>query len=225
MSPRGFKFGLALFVVMCALFAAKLSLLGPGANRARTAPPTAAAVATPPKTQPHPDDASTATAAEAEVVKAVEAQAHLAPPAAEQDSELVAAVRRELAARGYATSTGAAVDMSARAAIMAFEADHGLRLTGEVSETLLHHILLGPSRAGPTNAMALPAAHAEDVIRSIQQQLRQAGHPQLAVDGRFNDETARAIRAFERQQGMRETGRVSEELVIKLQAVSREGAR
>lgn len=230
MSPRAFKFGLALFIVMSGLFGAKLSLTAPGGLRApwrsntETAspapikPPAVQAVpaASPPpvstQTGPIRDDVA--------AIAAVESAAHTAPPLSERDPSLVSAILLELKTRGYAIGSGTDLGQQSRAAILAYEADNDMRLTAEASQALLHRLLLGASGNEP-NGGSPPTPRAEDVIRSIQTSLKSSGHPDLKIDGRMTSETAETIRAFERANAMKVTGRVSGELVARLQHVAK----
>lgn len=234
MSPRGFKLGLALFVTMSGLFAAKLSMVGPGGLRAPwrsldttaslgpgrpgQAAPTASAA---PRSDVKP--AAAPASDDVDVAKAAESAAHTAPPLAESDRALVSAIRLELKTRGYAVgSSSGGLDLEARAAIIAFEADNDMRLTGEASQTLLHRLLLGATGA-EANIGSPPAPRAEEVIHSVQASLKRAGHPDLKTDGQMTQETIETVRAFERSHNMKVTGRVSGELVAKLRLVARDG--
>ncbi len=236
MSPRVFKFGLALFLVMSGLFGAKLFMLGAKGPRASwftggSGGETAALPAETPQSKKssapipaaQPSGPPAHAAASDRAAQDAESAAHAAPPLSESDKDLVAAIKLELKSRGYGVGDSPAdLDLQARAAIIAFEADQNLRLTGEASEPLLHRLLLGGSGheapgGGP------PAPRAAEVIRSVQASLRRSGHAQVAVDGRMSPETAEAIRTFERSQGMKITGRVSGDLVAKLRHVARDG--
>jgi peptidoglycan hydrolase-like protein with peptidoglycan-binding domain len=240
MSPRGFKLGLALFVLMSGLFGAKLVVLGGNGFRVnwsmteilgRLQPSPAATQPSPePAARPSPDtlnqNATAAAATEAQAAKETETAAHLSPPSAEQDAALVAAITRELSARGYAPGEAEpGMTLQARAAVMAFEADNDMRLTGEASQLLLHRLLLGVSPAGQANSGTPPTALAEDVIRTVQHGLRTAGHPDVPADGRLSTQTAESIRAFERANAMKVTGRISADLVARLPGVQRDATR
>src|SRR4029079_8634388 len=62
--------------------------------------------------------------------------------------QLVTAVQRELAARGYASGhVSGKLGEETRRAIAAFEKDHGLPITGSPSDELLRRILLGEAAA------------------------------------------------------------------------------
>jgi hypothetical protein len=140
-------------------------------------------------------------------------------PAQEAASpKTIAAIQRELIARGYGPLTEEGVmGPASRAAIIAFEHDHGLPLTGEASEPLLKRILLGGS-AGADNAGSTRrvSAQAEQAIRAVQQRLSALGYRVGHIDGRMGDDTVKAIRDFEMDQGLVPKGRISAEVVARL---------
>lgn len=153
------------------------------------------------------------------LVRAMTIQPVAAIPAPDVASvDTARAVHRELSARGYVTgSPEGPVSLVTRAAVMAYEADHGLGLTGEPTDSLLERIILGQATA---NA-ALPVStkigpQAEQVVRTAQQALVVLNYGPLKVDGFPGDATVLAIRKFERAQGMTETGRISGALIMAL---------
>ena len=85
------------------------------------------------------------------------------------ECETIRAIQRELKPRGYGPVAGDGVmGLTTRAAIMAFEHDHGLALTGEASEALLKRILLGargPRQRRQPRPRKARSATAEQVIR------------------------------------------------------------
>jgi peptidoglycan hydrolase-like protein with peptidoglycan-binding domain len=136
---------------------------------------------------------------------------------AEHDPDVVRAVQRELAQRGYAPglADGLAHPVT-RAAVMAYEHDHGMPLTGEPSDALLKAILFGLAPGPGTSAAVRPSTQAEEIIRTVQQSLAALGYGVGAVDGRMGEETIRAIRKFETQQGLPQSGRISGTLLVRL---------
>lgn len=231
MSPRGFKLGLAVFLLMSGLFGAKLATVGSGSFAASwrnliaqlpSGPSSSQGAAAPtPAHTPVPVPAKTDETA---AVLEVESAAHRAPPVSETDKALVTAIKVELKSRGYHLADDTpALDLQSRAAIIAFEADNDLRLTGEASQALLHRLLLG-AMSNQANGSSPPAPRAEEIIRTVQGALKGSGHPDLKVDGRMSTETVDTIRTFERAHGMKVTGRISGELVSRLKPVARDAA-
>lgn len=140
-------------------------------------------------------------------------------PQSEAEPETVRAIQRELKQRGYsAAAADGVMRMSTRAAIMAFEHDNGLPLTGEASEGLLKRILLGASAgaADPADAGKVRSLEAERIIRFVQQTLASLGYQPGRADGRPGEETDRAIREFEMDKGLVPKGRISADLIAKL---------
>ena len=158
--------------------------------------------------------------------EATQADAPASPPkAATSDDALtpvtthtVRAIQRELSTRGYEPGpVDGNIGLMTRAAIMAFEHDEGMLLSGEPSEALLRHIILG---ATAEDAFPQPGQksreNAERLIRSVQQALASMNYVPCKVDGALNEETTRAIREFEMDQGLQPTGRVSGRLIVRL---------
>lgn len=133
-------------------------------------------------------------------------------------AKTVGAVQRELITRGYGPLSGdGTIDLATRAAVIAFEHDHGLALTGEASERLLEHILFGAAANGEaTGAGRVGSAQAEQIVRSVQQWLAALGYQVDRIDGRLGEATVKAIRDFEMDKGLVPKGRVSAELVARL---------
>jgi len=139
--------------------------------------------------------------------------------------DVTRAVQRELKTRGYATGTsGGAPSLVTRAAIMAFEQDHGLPLTGRPSQDLLKYILLGTGDAPPHAASSgRQSAEAKTVIRTVQTSLARLGYRPGRVNGTITPDTARAIREFEVDQALPESGRISGPLVARLLRLADDG--
>jgi peptidoglycan hydrolase-like protein with peptidoglycan-binding domain len=136
-------------------------------------------------------------------------------PDAEGDPDVIRAVQRELTARGYGTLQADGVPgLLTRAAIMAFEHDNKMGLTGEATERVLKRLLLGVSgdTAPEDTAGKVRSAQADQVIRTVQQSLLTLGYQTGRLDGRVGDDTERAIREFETDHGMVPTGRISADL-------------
>jgi peptidoglycan hydrolase-like protein with peptidoglycan-binding domain len=135
-----------------------------------------------------------------------------------QDAAAVTrAVQRELQARGYDTgATDGVTGVMTRAAIVGFEFDHGLALTGKPSQALLKVILLGGD-AAPLKGFRRPqSADATSLIKSVQKSLAERGYNPGPVSGQLTPATTRAIREFEVDQSLPESGRPSGQLVARL---------
>jgi peptidoglycan hydrolase-like protein with peptidoglycan-binding domain len=140
-------------------------------------------------------------------------------PEAEGDPDVIRAVQRELTARGYGQIQPDGVPgLLTRAAIMAFEHDHKMGLTGEATERVLKRLLLGASLETAPEDVAgrVRSAHADQVIRTVQQSLATLNYQPGRLDGRIGEETERSIREFEMDQGLVPTGRISAELFARV---------
>lgn len=137
------------------------------------------------------------------------------PGAADGRTETIRAVQRELKSRGYGPVAPDGVPgLATRAAIMAFEADEGLPLTGIANELLLKQILLGS--ALPRSSGAEPGPRAQEVIRATQNWLLMLGYQPGPANGLPGPQTEAAIRAFEAAQGLPPRGLITAELVTRL---------
>jgi peptidoglycan hydrolase-like protein with peptidoglycan-binding domain len=142
-------------------------------------------------------------------------------------TDITRAVQRELQLRGYETGAADGVaGLVTRGAIMGFEFDHGMPMTGKPSQQLLKTILLGAQgRAAPRTGgvAAAQSAEAESLIKSVQTSLAALGYRPGRANGRLTPETARAIREFEVDQSLPESGRLSGPLVARLTRLSAQG--
>ena len=143
-----------------------------------------------------------------------------APPAAGMSrTDLVRSLQRALGARGFEPGEADGVmGLMTRAAIMAYESDSGLALTGAPSEDLLRR-LQGvtpspvPARRGPPAVKTLEAA---TLVRDVCQWLAALGYPVAKNETSMSVALVRAIRDYEASQKMPETGRISAPLVARL---------
>jgi peptidoglycan hydrolase-like protein with peptidoglycan-binding domain len=128
------------------------------------------------------------------------------------------AVRRELVALGYRPSANdGPMDTMTRAAIMAFEYDNGLPLTASADDVQLQRLLLGANETTPIRDAGRPVTpEARQVMVRVQQSLQQLDYQPGPVNGTFSAATERAIRRFEIDNKLRETGRISGVLIAGL---------
>lgn len=202
-----------------------LPTVSPKAAEPRIAEPKAAE----PAAADAPGDAAPPKNAQALKVRTVRvATVGEAPPAdAGTDTDTVRAVQAELNRRGHGPVTADAVVRPAtRAAIMAYEHEHRLPLTGEATQELLKQLLFG---APPAGAAAGPpevrSPQAQAVIRDVQRQLAARGYRPGAADGRLSAETVAAIRTFEADQGLVPKGRISAVVLERLESGMAGGGR
>ena len=146
-------------------------------------------------------------------------------------ADVIRAIQRELNTRGYAPGAPDGVaGLVTRAAIMAYEHDTGIALTGDATQELLGRIVLGPA----VPAVARPGksevkgAEATAVVKLVAQSLSAQGYGASKSDGLLDAALVKAIREFEADQKLPDTGRVSAALVsrlIRLQGQTRSTAQ
>lgn len=184
----------------------------------------ATAAATSPQAMSRPDRAGTSTGNVAPV------STDLPPlePGKGESQLVVRAVQRELATLGYDVGPldGSLSDKT-RAAISAFQTSEGIAVTGVPSDDLLRQILLGHSVASGGATGSLPSADkiaataaGPATVKGVQQALSELGYVPGAIDGAWGAKTARAVRAFQRDRDIAETGRITPELLDEVKKVT-----
>ena len=151
-----------------------------------------------------------------------------APP-----QQLVTAIQRELAARGYAGGpVSGKLSDETRKAIASFEKDHALPITGSPSDELLRRILLGEAAAPAASTGSVAAANgaqrakpnsvtsSDSTIKQVQQILADLGYAPGPIDGTLGDETERAVSAFQRDRKIAQNGRITPELLREIKRVT-----
>ena len=150
------------------------------------------------------------------------------PPNAGESLLVVRAIQRELSLRGYDVGTvdGQLSDKT-RKAISAFQMREGLAVTGLPSDDVLRQILLGDTIATPEATGSVPAsdsiaAHAAEngTVLRVQQVLAELGYAPGIIDGAWGENTAEAVRAFQRDRNMTITGTITPELLQEFQRVT-----
>lgn len=138
---------------------------------------------------------------------------------------VVRAVQRELAARGYDVGTqDGTLSVKTRAAISIYEEREGLPVTGLATDELLHHIVLGgmtPAGGGEV-AVESSAVTKDDsaTVIAVQQILADLGYDPGTADGTVSESTSAAIKAFQRDRNVPETGQVTPELLNEFKRVT-----
>ncbi len=102
-----------------------------------------------------------------------------------------------------------------RAAILAFEFDHGLPATAEASSTVLA-TLRAPIKRNVGFGRYAPSRAATGVTRVAQQHLIATGHLSGAANGQLDARTTAAIRSFEATTDLKPSGRISAPLMARL---------
>lgn len=126
---------------------------------------------------------------------------------------LLAALQRELAQRGYREQLAQANGL--RLAVLAYEFDNGMPLTGDPTEELLKQILFNINQA-PHGAFADRAEVNPRLVIQIQKTLLGLGFFSGTLSGRMDLWTSAAVRDFERHRGLPLTGRLNEATLLDL---------
>ena len=231
MTPRRARLALALFLLLAAAVAHNALIrqsrpsLGAMASEAAVPPgprapkPTSLAAAPPAPAAKASFDARAMRLARVEPDAAASeiSAAPASQPAPTASVDTIRAVQRELRQRGYgALGSDGSMRPATRAAIMAFEYDHGLPLTGQASEALLRRILFGGAVAADPAAGKVRSAEAQEMVRSVQRSLAALGYQPGPADGQLAADTIGAIREFEIDKGLVPKGRISAELLAQL---------
>ena len=133
-----------------------------------------------------------------------------------------AAVQRELMGLKLFPGPADGIDGQAtRKAIARYQRENGLRATGAADQKLLDHIrftrqVLAASEI--TESVSEPADDGR--VRMVQTGLSELGYRPGAIDGFMGVATREAIRQFERDRGLPETGELSQDLIDELREVS-----
>ena len=133
--------------------------------------------------------------------------------------DIIRGIQRELNARGYAPGAPDGVaGFVTRAAVMAYEHDNGVPLTGDATQELLGRIVLGPAvpavaRPGKSD---VKGAEAAAVVKAVAQLLAAQGYAVAKSDGGIDAALVKAMRDFEADQKLPVTGRISAALVSRL---------
>ncbi|MCB1522124.1 MAG: peptidoglycan-binding protein [Hyphomicrobiaceae bacterium] len=131
--------------------------------------------------------------------------------------DLVRQIQVGLSARGYMPGEADGIEgIVTRAAIMAYEHDQGMPLTASASTAVLASLQRNQP-AGPRQpASSVPSTEAQNIIRTVQLSLDRLGYRPGPSDGRLGDATSTAVRAFESDNNLPLSGRVSGLLLVHL---------
>ena len=151
-----------------------------------------------------------------------EPPAHVAEPAARPTAKpapakLVKAIQRELSERGYAVGEeNGVLGLQSRAAIVGYEFDEQMPLTGEASETVLKSLIFGRAagKGGPGPVERFERRRR--LVTEVQVVLAALRYRSGPADGRLDAETREAIRKFESDHRLQAGGRLTERVLLEL---------
>ncbi len=117
---------------------------------------------------------------------------------------------------------------STRSAVKAFQRRNGLTADGKVGEKTLEKLNSASAVRAASAATATPRPTSSTLqigdsgsaVRSVQERLKKLGYYTGTVDGEFGADTQRAVRAFQRRNGLSVTGRVNAATLEKLNSAS-----
>lgn len=144
-----------------------------------------------------------------------------APPKPAPPARLVRAIQRELLDMGYAVSEANGVlGLETRTAILAFEFDEAMPLSGEASETVLKALIFGRASGKPGPGAAERFEERRSLVRQVQETLNAMKYRLGPADGRLDIDTRDAIRKFEAERRLQEQGRLTERVLLEMVIVS-----
>lgn len=130
-------------------------------------------------------------------------------------SKTILAIQRKLTEKGYEPGPVDGVQgHMTRAAIMAYQDDNGLGITGIASDQLLRNMILGASLgdAAADNASTVPD-ETKALIKTVQLTLKKLGYDPGPPDGLWGASTRKAIESFERGRKLTIKGHISGRLL------------
>ncbi|RIA55310.1 peptidoglycan-binding domain-containing protein [Dichotomicrobium thermohalophilum] len=146
-----------------------------------------------------------------------------APPSAGTmpAEEVIRAIQRELAYRNYLVNRrDGNLDTSTRIAILNYQYDNRMILTGRPSESVLKHILFGPFQAAPESGRIARLEADRALVARVQRLLSRLGFGNLPESGRVGADTRDALREFAAFRDLPRDGRLSPRLLLELADVT-----
>jgi len=139
------------------------------------------------------------------------------------DRAVIRAIQRELAYRNYVVNRrDGQLETSTRLAILNYQYDNGMVLTGQPSQSLLEGILFGPLQAAPDSGRAERLEADQALVARVQRILSRLGFGNLQDHGRLEADTREALRAFAAFSDLPRDGRLSSRLLLALADVTDE---
>ncbi len=132
-------------------------------------------------------------------------------PAPAPRSKTIMALQRKLAENGYEPGPVDGVQgYMTRAAIMAYQDDNGLAVTGKASDRLLKNMILGASLGDAEEKSSAPLPEkTRELIMAVQLTLTKVGFDPGPSDGLWGSSTRKAIERFERSRKLAVKGHIS----------------
>ena len=133
-------------------------------------------------------------------------------------SKTIQSIQQELVEKGYEPGPVDGVQgQMTMAAVMAYQHDHDLPVTGIASAELLKNIILGGSIGKSSTAESvLPPEEMKVLVQLVQKTLSELDYAAGPVDGLMGTATQSAIKKFERDRNLSAKGRISGRLLREL---------
>lgn len=132
-------------------------------------------------------------------------------------SSTVVEVQQLLLAQGYDPGVvDGLFGANTAAAIEAYQADHGLEVTGTISDELIA-ALEATMPEQVSEAVVLPTE--ETQVLAVQTALNLIGYGPIEANGQMNEETATAVRGFQLEYGLDVTGQIDQALIDRMVAI------
>jgi peptidoglycan hydrolase-like protein with peptidoglycan-binding domain len=159
-----------------------------------------------------------AAAAQQQQAKPPAARPANATPAEAQALDTVTGIQRELKRRGYhAGPEDGQAHVGLREAIIAYEFDRGLPLTGEPTQQLLKELLFAPFSSAPPQQLSPKRLESTvELVKQVQTALASLGYGPQAINGKLDEPTRAAIRLFQTERNIPATGALSERLLLEI---------
>jgi peptidoglycan hydrolase-like protein with peptidoglycan-binding domain len=157
-------------------------------------------------------------AAQATSARPAGARQSTATAAELQAAETIAGIQRELRRRGYYAGTeDGQLQVGLREAIIAYEFDHRMPLTGEPAQRLLKDLIFQPFSPAPAQMLSPKRLEANvALVKQVQNALASLGYGPQAVTGKLDDPTRASIRLFQTERNIPVTGALSERLLLEI---------
>ncbi len=136
--------------------------------------------------------------------------------------EAIRGVQRELARRGYRVGADdGRVRLMTREAIIAYEFDRHLALTGEPTENLLKDLLFSGVKPKAQRNFSPERFEADaELVRRVQNVLASLGYGPSLITGTMDEPTREALKQFQTERNLAVNGHLSERLLLELVIVT-----
>lgn len=221
MTPRLARLALVMFLTLSGALAFNMLTLQESARRTATAP------AAPPLAQmTNTESVNAQHGHQTHAPSQKKAPVSLTGPTGAK-YKTVLAIQEHLTKQGYVPGPqDGTIGLMTRAAIMAYEHDHGYPLAGQATRELRQRLAANTRKSArkPSVKTGWPATpEARRVIETVQVSLQRLGYKIRVADGVVGSESQRAIIKFETDQNFAKTGRISGRLIAKLVKLADQG--